>query len=475
MKPFLKDVLTYCGAQVEEQDEALRVVFPEEGAAAELAEALGKQELRLVFEASHVDAESDLVAVGSHVLRVLEAYLAPRGQRAYVIQSSEHRLTQKALRQQLQTQRGLSLRIDDRQAAAGHDLYVVYRLRYHTLERKDALKTARVRVRPGANVSDPLRLDATLADPPAAESWTPRPRKQAPADVLAAGLARADAEITAHARVESRHKQEEARRAFKKDLSRVHAYYIGQIAEYNRRRKSDLSQIRIEELEEERELRVRELVAATAVGVDIEPMQLLTVEVPLQTARLVLYKKGAAGSVAELSVLFDRSSGAVELPPCPACDGSLAHAVLGGCDAGHPVHEECLRSCERCAATACGVCGDERCAICEQTLCGSCATGCPGCEETVCSEHQATCSLCQGPGCGSCLKTCASCGALACKADYAAARGSRAVVCASCARRCPGCETPTVTPELVRCGTCGRRFCSECHPKSASACVLCAS
>jgi hypothetical protein len=498
VKDFVRDAMRHLGAEVKEEEEALAVTLPEdpEGPAAALLQSLGDRDLRLVFDSKHAGVGSQLIAPGSHLLRLLESLLEARGRRAYVVQPTGHRLTMKAVQMRVSAARGRSLGLTDRQPLLAHDIYVVYRLCYRSRTRVDAVETVRVRLRP------PRAPAVEVVEggvPDEAFEWDAKARKQAPADVTAQALVLSDAAIQARARDEGARLELVARQSFGRDVMRLHSYYSTQIADQRRSRRTDLATVRVEELEEERELRIRELVAAAQVRVAIEPLQLFVVEVPLQTARLVVRSKttrqadqesgqptdgAAAAEVAEASqdevrveLTFNRCTGEMTFSPCPACASPLASGPLSACDAEHPVHQACLGTCGRCAREVCQACAPQPCGSgCEHLLCQTCAVPCRSCDAAGCQEHQAPCAVCGRESCGACLQDCAACREPVCQADRSlAGEGTRAVYCSRCASPCPGCETATQRERLIRCGTCGRRFCATCHPKDASACSLCRS
>lgn len=505
MKDLVADVVTRLGGEASDEDGVLAVRLPAEGPGDELARRLGQHELRLVFEAVRIAPGVDLVAPGSHVLREIEEFLSARGRRAWVEAPATHKLTLKGLGAVVRPVRGASLALEGRAADSGHDVYVVYRVRYRSLDRHDEVETVRVRLRP---LAEP---EVGLSEPPEeAAGWEARPRKHLPAETLEAALTLADEAVVTRGRAEGARREEEARRKAARELSRLHAFYAGQIADLERSRRTELAATRIEELEDERALRVHELAATTHVRVEVEPLQLLVVEVPLTTARLVVRHKdrptapaggdgaaaaaaaagdgapaAAAAAAAEgdgaaapgpgLAVVLDRHSGTLLLPPCPACAGVLLGGLVDACAGGHVVHQRCVERCARCGENACAACGARACAACDAPTCPGCATTCPGCQSTVCSEHTGACAVCSRSGCAVCLHACAECGGAVCESDgHLAADGARAVLCTRCAVPCPGCRTATSYQELVRCATCGRKFCPTCHSREAAACVLCA-
>jgi hypothetical protein len=312
---FVGDVLRSVGGQVALVEGVLEASLPaeDEGAGAELVRRLGRSELKLVSRAARVDAEHELVAPGSHVLRVLEEYLDEVGARSYLVTAPRARLSLKALA--LSAGRGERFKLDERAALVGHDLYVVYRVRYRARDRRDAVITIRVELRPGLAPKDPPdALAEPVAEVPAALfALENRARKRVAPDLLRVALGAADEAVARVAHREAGVLQEEVRKSFKKDLSRLHAYYAGQIAEYMRRRTSDLNVIRVEELEEERAVRVKELIHSSEVRGDAEPIQLLMVELPLQRARLQRLTKAGGEVLGERWVQFDRSRGSFEL------------------------------------------------------------------------------------------------------------------------------------------------------------------
>ena len=504
----------------------------EEGPAAELARALGQRELRLVFESSQLVPGADLVAPGSHILRQVDELLARRGTRAYVERPAEHRLTLAAVKALIEPARGLRLGLADRRADSGWDLWVVYRTRYHTRERTDALETLHVALRPPA----PPRVEPG-EPPPGFEAWPAAPRKRAPEPHLGQGLAAADAAVAERAREEAIRIGAEARRKLQRDAGRMEAYYAAQMAELTRgTRRREGSELKLEELQEEQELRLRELAAAAEVRVEVEALQLLTVEVPLARARVVLRPASASSASSSsasassasassassssasassasassassssasassasaeqdadgdasadadapaptplpgLEVVLDRSSGELILAPCQACEESVVGGKLAACAGLHATHPACLHPCGACRRDVCAACDPTPCATCQRQLCPACRFTCAHCHGPTCAEHQAACAVCSASGCERCFSACAHCGERVCAQHrHAAAAGVEAAFCVRCAQPCPGCETATPEPEQVRCATCGRRFCRQCHPPEAAACRLCA-
>ncbi|MCO5172441.1 MAG: hypothetical protein M9894_39590 [Planctomycetes bacterium] len=481
MKDFVADVVVRLGGEVTDEDGVLAVRLPAEGPGDELARRLGQHALRLVFEPTRIGPGVDLVAPGSHVLRELEEFLAGRGRRAWVEAPARHKLTLKSLTGVVRPARGAALAFEGRAGDAGHDVHVVYRVRYRSLDRVDEVETVRVRLRP---LAEP---EVSLAEPPPeVVEWEARPRKHLPPDELEAALALADEAVVTRARAEGARREDEARRKASRELSRLHAYYAGQIAELERSRRTEQALTRIEELEDERALRLHELATTTHVRVEVEPLQLFVVEVPLATARLVVRRKGeaqddgddapaASDDAAAPNLVLDRLDGTLLLPPCAACEGAIAGQVIDACGSAHLVHQRCLDRCGRCDRAACAACGARACAACGQPTCPGCATACASCARSVCADHTGACAVCGRAGCGVCLRACAECGGTVCETDgHPAAEGARAVLCTRCAVPCPGCKTATAYKELVRCTTCGRKFCPTCHPRSAAACVLCA-
>lgn len=507
MKALVTDVVVRAGGVINEDDGVLSVTLPAEGPGDELARRIGQHELRLVFEATRIGPGVDLVAPGSHVLRAIEEFLAHAGRRSWVEAPATHKLALKTVSAVVRVPRGATLAIEGREADAGHDVYVVYRVRYRSLERTDAVETVRVRLRPR---TEPV---VERAEPPdEVAGWEARPRKHLPAEQLEDALELADEWVVTRGRAEATRLEQEARRKSVRELSRLHAYYSGTIADLERSRRTEQAISRIEELEDERALRIHELASTTHVRVEVEPLQLLVVEVPLQTARLIVRRKdreaepeveaeapadeapattpadaapadaapaGAAPADAApppgLLLVFDRHAGELTLPPCPSCDGPLPGAVLDACATKHVVHQTCIERCGRCAAAVCSACGARACASCDAATCPACSSVCPGCKKDVCADHRATCAICASSGCAVCMHACAECGAVVCEADgHLAIEGARAILCTRCATPCPGCRTATAYKELVRCGACGRKFCPTCHPRDAGACVLCA-
>jgi hypothetical protein len=475
VKAFVRDVLLHVGAEVADEGPALTATLPEEGLGAELAAKLGRRELVLVFEAEHA-GQGELVAPGSHLLRAVEEWLTPRGRRTYLVQPAEERLTLKGLREAgYRASRGRKLSLEAKQAAAGHDLIVVYRLRYRSRQRVDELEAVKVALRPGALPRATLLPQGASTLPEGSEAWELKPRKRPPTERLEAALQAADAVVAERAREVGLERREAARRSFGKDVKRLHAYYSGRIAELERKRATDLTPIRIAELEEEQALRLQEIAHATEVSVEIEPLQVLAVEVPLQLAQLTV-KAAERRPAAALPIQLDRASGALAGPGCQSCQEPLADPEgdglgLDGCGAGHLVHHTCVGRCDHCAATICGACESAPCEVCALLLCPSCGATCPGCARAVCPSHEARCGVCGDAGCAACREACAACATQVCARDRVEAE--EGFLCTRCAVTCPGCREATASGSLSRCDTCGRRFCPACLPADAEACTLC--
>ncbi|HBP22914.1 MAG TPA: hypothetical protein DEA08_34705 [Planctomycetes bacterium] len=314
LREFVRDALVALGAEVlESEDEAvLELRLPAEG---DLPKRLGHAqgaELQLVFSTVDLRPGHELVAPGCHLLHVLESDLEQAGRRVYLAAPGAERLSLKALGLRSSARERWTL--SDREALEGYDIYLVARLRYRARERHDEVACVKVELRPGIDPEHGWDAATAFEDPaPALFELEPRARKRVPALALKTALHAGDESLQRYARDRSRELQDGMRETSRKDLSRLHAYYSGQIAEYMRRRKSDLNQLRIEELEEERELRVKELIAQAEVHAEIEPLQLLTVERPLQRARLLRTPAGEEEPTDARWLLFDRVDGSYEL------------------------------------------------------------------------------------------------------------------------------------------------------------------
>lgn len=314
LREFVRDALVALGAEVSETDDeaVLELRLPAEG---DLPQRLGHAqgaELRLVFSTADLRQGHELVAPGCHLLHVLESDLEQAGRRVYVAAPGAERLSLKAIGLRSGARERWTL--SDREALEGYDLYLVARLRYRARERHDEVACVKVELRPGIDPAHGWDAATAFEDPdPALFELKPRARKRVPAKALKTALQAGDESLERYARDRSRELQDGMRETSRKDLSRLHAYYAGQIAEYMRRRKSDLNQLRVEELEEERELRVRELIAQAEVHAEIEPLQLLTVERPLQRARLSRTPAGEEEPSEVRWLLFDRADGSYEL------------------------------------------------------------------------------------------------------------------------------------------------------------------
>ncbi|MCA8920678.1 MAG: hypothetical protein KDD82_02645 [Planctomycetes bacterium] len=309
MRAFVRDVLVRFGAEVEDEGPVLAATIPPDGPAKALHQQLGATP-RFVFSTEHLEVGTQLVAAGGHVLRTIDAFLDQRSGYVYVVKPGKQRLSLKALG--VKALKGYSLAFADRLDALGYDVYVSYCVRYHARERTDQLETFRVVVRP---------QDAILAErleelPTEFAEWPAKPRKRAPEDAISEALAVADRAVSERAVEVGETLGEEVREGMVKDVGRLHAYYAGQIADYERsRRNRELALLRIEELEDEREVRLAELQRSTHVRAEVQPLQILVVEVPLIQATLEVYAKADEGGPAlgKAPLWFDRTTGAARV------------------------------------------------------------------------------------------------------------------------------------------------------------------
>lgn len=304
----------------------------EPGSAEDLARRLRRSTLSLVFRSDDLAPGFDLVADGSPLIRKLEDFLASQGARSYVVAPGSLRLSLKALDQAaevalaegtpgldrvslgLMAGKGERVKLEERSDAPGYDLYVLYRVRIRALEREDLTVCVRVELRPGVAPEDPVHVSSEVAEVPREVSgWPSKARRRLAPDLRALGLEAADARLAIRCRELATETQTKLRETARDDLKRLHAYYAGQIAEYMRRKASDLNTIRIEELEAERELRITELIRSAEVRVSGEALSCLVVERPLQRARAVRRPKDDAETeLASRWLLFDRGTGGVE-------------------------------------------------------------------------------------------------------------------------------------------------------------------
>lgn len=317
-------------APEQEPAPARRKVEP--GSAEDLARRLRRSSLSLVFRSEDLAPGYDLVADGSPLIRSLEEFLASQGGRTYVVAPGSLRLSLKALDQAaeaalaeghagldrvslgLMAAKGERVKLEERSDAPGHDLYVLYRVRIRALEREDLTVCVRVALRPGVAPEDPIHVTSEVAEPPReVREWPFKARRKLSKELRQLGLSAADERLAIRCRELATETQTKLRETARDDLKRLHAYYAGQIAEYMRRKASDLNQIRIEELEAERELRITELIRSAEVRVTGEALSVLVVERPLQRARAVRrHKDDAETELASRWLLFDRGTGGVE-------------------------------------------------------------------------------------------------------------------------------------------------------------------
>ena len=356
MKDFVREVCSGVGATVRDDGGALEVELPEAGVGAALAERLGGRAHRWVFDAEDLSERAELIAPGGRVLRALEEWLSERGRRTYLEAPGAERLTVGAVRERVSAASGEPVRLGARGDARGYEVYVTYRLHYRTLEAKDELETVHVRLRPWGRVE----AEVVSEIPAGVWGWTARPRKQPPEAWLKEGLAGADRVVAVRAREGGRALEAEVRAKLGRDIARLHSFYSDQIAEWKRSSRTGLAELRVEELREEERARLSELYAATQVQVEVDPLQVVVVEVPLKRAE-VLDPDGAPVAVAWL----ERTTGALVLEPPEEESAQVSPAADGCPGCGRSVARR--RRCEGCGRRFCGRCfpsGEERCTLC---------------------------------------------------------------------------------------------------------------
>jgi hypothetical protein len=462
-RALLRDVFTKQGWKAEDQGPLLSVQAPpvaEGQPPSELAARFGRSELHFAFDAHDAKHGVDLVAPGGHVLRTLEEFFAKRGRRTWVALAAETKLRKEALEQALGPARGHGLVIEEREDEEALDLLLGFRLRYRGREHEDALTWVAVAVRRGEV------QEARVADAPAEAAivkGTFHPRKHAPPAVLDEAWRRAVAVVDKVAREHAATLEAKARVRLEKDASRLELFYATAIGEQQRNRvAAEVAEMRIAELEEERALKRREIAEQARVTVEAEPLQLLQLERPVKRALVrVKRKKKGDDTVAELPVVVDLATGAVEVPPCAACQQPLAQVAVD--DAGHAVHESCAVACAVCERALCSACGATTCARGGEKIGPECGARCERCGETACPRHRGPCARCGRDRCRACLRACAHCGDHVCESDrLAIGDGAEAVLCAKCGVACASCEKAVVESELGKCAVCGRRFCASC-------------
>ncbi len=248
--------------------------------------------------------------------------------------------------------------------------------------------------------------------------------------------------------------------------------------------------MKIEELEQERLLKRKELVESARVEAEAEPLQLLVVERPRRhvLVRVERPRGKGAGTGAEtadksepargqVELAFDLSTGEIEAPACPACSKRLSGVNV--CDGGHVVHADCAEECATCERVVCLACGATKCARGGELVGPECEKVCEGCGDRVCREHMGACKVCGGARCTGCLHLCAHCRGHVCEGHRLRLvledTEASAFLCTECGEACPGCGRPEPKAALGRCEVCGRHFCSSCLPlkKGETACLAC--
>jgi hypothetical protein len=475
VKPFLSDFFRSVGATVEEKGPLLEVAIPAgddaSSSARELVRRFGRDRLVLAFDPHDSKAGVDLVAPGGHVLRTVEEFLASRGRRSYVVAPAVRKLEKSLVVEALAPAKKVKLVLEERTDDEAWDLHFTFRLRYRGRERKDALLDVLV----PASLAGP---GEPRAAPPPVEAGTyeARPRKHVPETVLKDAFAKALGLLDELASREALELEARARARLERDASRLELFYDTAVHEQQTNRTAtDVARLKIEELEEERILKRKELVESARVDAEAEPLQLLEIERPRRRVLVRVArprKKDEMPAEGSVELGFDLSTGEVVLPSCPACRKALRAVTV--CEGSHVVHDGCARGCLGCGRVLCAACGAKPCARCASSVGPECAKVCSSCNETVCPEHLAVCARCGRENCTGCLHACAHCGELACESDrFALGEGTAAFLCGKCGQTCPGCGRVELETALGRCETCGRQFCTTCLPKRERACPTC--
>ncbi len=482
-RAFLEGFFKRYGGKVEPSEKQLDVSLPP---GEELARRFGRETFSLVFDPREARPGVDLVAPGGHVLRAVEDFLATRGRRSYVVAPKTRKL-EKALVVEALTapsskktaEKGAKkpkLVLDERTEEEAWDAHFTFRLRYRGRERKDALLDVLVPVRPQGV------LEPRSVPPPAeAPSWEVHTRKRIPEGPLKEAFARALVLVDELASREAIELEARARARLEKDASRLELFYDTAVVEQQTNRMaSEVSRLKIEELEAERLLKRKELVESARVDAEAEPLQLLVVERPRRRVAVRVERsrgKDQPPVTGQIELAFDLSTGEVETPPCPACATTLASVTV--CDAGHVVHEGCSAPCATCDKVVCKACGAIACARGGETVGPECVLACDGCGERVCKAHLGACKVCSEARCTACLHPCVHCRGLACEGHRMKLATpdaeAQAFLCSECGTACPGCQRPEPRASLARCAVCGRSFCASCLPvkKGATACPSC--
>jgi hypothetical protein len=484
MKEFLVDFFKRFGATVEENEGGLTVALPSGETAPpdsqELVRRFGRDRIVLVFDPHDARSGVDLVAPGGHILRTIEEFLEKRGRRSYVVAPGQKKLEKALVVEALAPAKRVKLTLEERTDEEAWDAHFTFRLRYRGRERKDALLDVMVPVRP-----EGIGVPRAEGPPAEAAGWESRPRKHLPEAQLKDAFARAISLVDELSVKEAIDLEARARARLERDAARLEIFYDTAVREQQTNRApTDLARNKIEQFEEERALKRKELIEGARVEAEAEPLQLLVVERPRKRVAVRVVrprKKGEEPAAGQVELAFDLSTGAVEPPACVACGESLAKVTA--CDGGHVVHEGCATPCAGCAKTVCKSCGAVPCARGDEITCPSCVLVCESCGGSVCPEHVGTCARCAPAAAGTaatrctgCLHRCAHCGERVCEAHrLALGEETQAYLCTECGIACPGCQKTEPRSVLGRCPVCGRSFCGTCLPlkAGATACPSC--
>lgn len=417
-----------------------------------LAKAFGKRKLFLAFDQQSLKDHYELVIEGGHILRTIEDFLSHRGQRVYVEYPSKDRLSKSKVSEHFQPKKALSFDISERENNSGFDFYFSFKAQFRGRSRQDRMYSVRVLDRP--QQAPEIRESKA---PRGIQSWTWKARKQPPRELLQRAHQHACQYIEKIATREAIEFQNDGRQSIQKDILRIKAFYAQQIAELRgNKTPTEKARSRIIDLEEEQARKIKEQLKNTNVEVDVETLQLMIVERPLQRATLTFHKGEVKG---QFATVFDRGLGQFAKTTCLGCEKPLQGLDL--CNQGHIACQSCFQDCD-CGQVRCSLCGPKKCKVCDRPGCTACIGDCPSCTESACLKHAQACSGCKNSSCPDCVIACQGCQKDFCPSCRLGSLDQSLPFCKDCGKPCAVCQDWFAKDSLGRCQTCGRRVCQGC-------------
>ena len=463
LKEFIESFFSYHNASISAAEAGLEIALPgDDAAATEVAEFLGKDRFRLVFDLKELSDETELVTVGSHLVNRIGEFMSSQGRKAHVVLPSVHRTKKSEIASRLQPLnaefRSLTVEKASRQEVA-----FVLKIIYLCDEKREELLSV---------VVDPTdRKARPIASGPfeGLELANGKLRDSFREDRIGELFNIAAAEADRHAKANCADLERDIAGRLHQAIERIDSYYRQLIADLPNPDSMEHER-RAAEYEKEHQERRQEAIDNHTLQIRVQLIQYLIVERPLRTFSFCFARKRPTDGreitgLVPLSVdLYDARE---FLPRCVGCGKEFTEIAI--CDSGHAICASCVEKCGRCERVTCSECISETCHLCGASLCEDCFRHCASCGETTCAAETQPCGTCRDPVCAGCQTSCAVCGKLVCGTHEKTCHVSGSPVCVDCIRTCASCGHSVARPATEKCATCGQMVCTNC----ARFCVVC--